>query len=295
MARTAGTRLADTILSTNEGWAAGRQNPLVDLRNGAQLGYAPDLTRYISNQSYIRKNLICLLVEPPRGFAMLGQNADLWNSTLRALVELHPLSIDGFAAGLEVDVQETAPVGGGGEQHQDFVNVTRARSEPTFRWTEKYGRPIEAFFRNWIQYLMMDPDTKVASIATLDGITTPTDMLADIYSMTCAFIEPDPTHTKVVKSWLCTNMFPHSSGEVTGRRELTAAGEAVTYDIKFSAISQYGLGVDQFCQGLMDSMNLANANPFLREAFVDGLAATMKDDPSYAQGITNMGATALQV
>lgn len=288
-------RVANQILQQKPIWAAGRQNAMVDLTIGGQLGFAPDITQYLGNQSYIRKNLICLLIEAPTGF-QLFPDASQWVATLRSLVELHPLSIEGLSAGLEVDVQDTAPVGGGGEQHQDFVNVTKARSEPTFRWTEKYGRPIESFFRNWIQNLMMNPDTKIAHVATLGSATKPTDMLADKYSMTCAFIEPDPTHTKVVKSWLCTNMWPHSSGEVSGRRELTAAGEAVTYDIKFSAISQYGIGVDQFCQSLLDSINITNADPYLRKAFVQQVSADVQAvTQGYAAGAANLGNNAVQV
>jgi hypothetical protein len=289
------TRPAETILQNNIAWASGRQNPMVDLRFGGQMGFAPDLTQYVSNQSYVQRNLICLLVEAPRGFSMMP-NGDKWVATLRSLVELHPLSIDGLQAGLEVTVEDTAPVGGGGQMHQDFTDVKMARSNPVFRWTEKYGMPISSFFRAWITYLMMDPDSKVANIATLAGVTRPGDMLADMYSATMAFIEPDPTHTKVVKSWLCTNMFPQGTGEITGRRELTAAGEAKTYDINFTAISQFGLGVDKFCQSLLDSINITNANPYTRPAFVQGITADVQAvTEGYRAGVSNLSNTAIRV
>lgn len=289
------SRVAETI-ATNVGWAQGRQNPMVDLRYGGQMGFAPDLTQYISNQAYVRRNLICLLVEAPRGFQMLGGQGDKWVGTLRALVETQAISIEGLQAGLEVDVQDTAPVGGGGEQHQDFVNVTKQRSNPVFRFNEKYGMPVSSFFRAWITNLMMDPDTKVANIATLAGGTVPPDMLADMYAATMAFIEPDPTHKKVVKSWLCTNMFPTGTGEVIGRRELTAASEATNYDITFTAISQFGIGVDQFCQKLLDSINITNANPYLRQAFVQEIAADVAAvTQGYREGAQNLGNTAIRL
>lgn len=288
------TRVADAILQNNVGWAAGHQNPMVDLRYGGQMGFAPDLTQWVSNQAYIRRNVICLLIEAPAGFKKLP-NPEYWTATLRALVELHPLSIDGLQAGLEVDVQDTAPVGGGGEMHQDFVNVTQQRSNPVFRWNEKYGMPISAFLRGWITNLMMDPNTKVANIATISGAGA-TDMLADMYSATMLFIEPDPTHTKVVKAWLCTNMFPHGTGEVNGRRELTAAGEPTNLDITFSAISQFGLGVDAFAQQMLDSINITNANPYLRPAFAQGISADVASvTEGYKAGAERMGSTALKV
>lgn len=288
-------RLANTILQNNVDFAAGRQNVLTDLRYGGQMGYAADYTRVVSNQAYVRRNLIALLVEAPRGFQYMS-NPDHWVSTLRALIELHPVSIDGLAQGLEVAVDETSPVGGAGEMHQDFMNVTRARSNPVFRWNEKYGMPVVTFMNAWVRNLIMDPDSKVANIATLGG-QVPTDMLMDMYSMTCAFIEPDPTHSKVVKSWLCTNMFPRDQiGEITGKRELAAPGEAVTYDVNFSAITQVGIGVDAFCQTLLDSMSVVGANPYARQAFVDGISADVaKQSEGYGSRITGLANTALQV
>ena len=286
-------RLSDAILQNNQAYAAGRQNPMLDLTKGGQMGFAPDYTQWVSNQSYIRRNLFCLLVEPPRGFSYL-QNGDKYTGVLKSLVELHALSIDGLQAGLEVETSET-PVGGGGQVQQHFTNVTEARSNPVFRFDEKYGMPVASFFRSWITHLMMDPHSKVANIGTLSG-NKPTDMLADMYSATMIFIEPDPTHTKVVKSWLCTNMFPTGTGEIVGRRDLTAAGEQTTYDINFTALTQFGLGVDQFAQRLLSNINITGANPYLRPAFVNDIAADVRAAAiGYENQVEHLGSTSLRL
>jgi hypothetical protein len=265
---------------------------MVDLQYGGMNGYAPDLTEWVSNQSYIRKNVIPLLVEAPRGFQYLP-NPESYVATLRALVELHALSIEGLNAGLEVSVEETA-VGGGGQMQQDFTDVKEARSNPVIRWNEKYGMPVSTFFRNWITNLMMDPHSKVAGIATL-GVA-PEDMLADMYSATMIFIEPDPTHTRVMKSWLVTNMFPQSSGEIVGSRDLTQPGQPVTYDINFTGIAQFGLGVDQFAQTLLDGINITGANPNNRAAFVQGISADIAAArASYATNVDTLARTAVPV
>ena len=286
-------RLTDAILQNNQAFAAGRQNPMIDLSKGGQMGFAPDYTQWVSNQSYIRRNLFCLLVEAPRGFNFL-QNGDKYVGVLKSLVELHALSIDGLNAGLEVETSET-PVGGGGQVQQHFTNVTEARSNPVFRFDEKYGMPVASFFRSWITHLMMDPHSKVANIGTLSG-NKPTDMLADMYSATMLFIEPDPTHTKVVKSWLCTNMFPTGTGEIVGRRDLTQAGEQTTYDITFTALSQFGLGVDQFAQQMLDGINITGANPYLRPAFISQIAADVRAAANgYEQQVESLGSSSLRV
>lgn len=286
-------RLNEAILQSNQAYAAGRQNPMLDLQYGGQMGFAPDYTQWVSNQSYIRRNLFCLLVEAPRGFGFL-QNGDKYIGVLKSLVELHALSIDGLQAGLEVETSET-PVGGGGQMQQHFTNVTEARSNPVFRFDEKYGMPVASFFRSWITHLMMDPHSKVANVGTLSG-NKPTDMLADMYSATMIFIEPDPTHTKVVKSWLCTNMFPTGTGEIVGRRDLTQAGEQTTYDITFTALTQFGLGVDQFAQTLLDGINITGANPYLRQAFVNEITANVAAaSAGYEKQVETMGANALHL
>lgn len=286
-------RLSDTILSGNKAYATGRKNVMLDLRNGGQMGFAPDYTRYLSNQSYIRKNLFCLLIDAPKGFSLLP-DSDAYVGTLKSLVEVHPLSIDGLAAGLEVESVET-PVGGGGQVQQHFTNVTEARSNPVFRFDEKYGMPVAAFFRSWITNLMMDPYSKTANIATLNS-KRPEDMLADMYTATMAFIEPNELHTKVVKSWLCTNMYPQGTGEIVGRRDLTAAGEQTTYDITFSALTQFGIGVDQFCQTILDGMNITGANPYLRPAFATEISADVKAaTKGYEENVEKLGSEAIKV
>lgn len=261
-------RLTEAILGKDIAYAQGRQNTMLDLRYGGQMGYAPQLNQIISNQPYISRPLIALLIEAPLGFNDLP-NPQYWIETLRSLVELRALKITGLASSLEVAVEDTSPVGGAGEMHQDFTNVTRERSNPQFTWQEAYGLPVKSFLEGWVTNLMMDPNSKVANVSTLkDAAARPNAMLADYYGMTVAFIEPDPTHTKVMKSWLSTNMFPTGRlATVEGQRDLTQAGQQLAYDITFSAITQVGLGVDYYCQQLLDNINILGANPMARKAF----------------------------
>ena len=286
------SRVANAILQNGSSYAAGKQTPMVDLQYGGQMGYAPDLSEWVSNQAYIRRNVIALLVEAPKGFSLLPNSAS-WIATLRALVELHPISIDGLQAGLEVEIASN-PVGGGGQMQDDFIDVKETQSKVTFKWNEKYGMPIFAFLRGWITNLMMDPNTKFANVATLSG-QKPTDMLADQYSATMLFMEPDPTHTKVVKSWLITNMFPQGTGEVVGRRDPTAASETTTYDVPFTGIAQFSLGVDAFAQQILNGINITGANPYLRAAFVNQITAdVLAASKSYQSSVQAVGSQAIK-
>lgn len=261
-------RLTDAILGKDLAYAQGRQNAMLDLRYGGQMGYAPQLNQIISNQPYISRPLIALLIEAPLGFNDLP-NPDYWIESLRSLIELRALKIGGLDATLEVNVEDTSPVGGAGEMHQDFTNVTRARSNPQFTWQEMYGLPVKSFLEGWVTNLMMDPNSKVANVATLvEAGARPNAMLADYYGMSVAFIEPDPTHTKVMRAYLCTNMMPTGRiAQAEATRDLTQAGQQLQYDVTFSAITQVGMGVDYYCQQLLDNINILGANPLARQAF----------------------------
>lgn len=282
-------RLAQAILTGP--FTLGYDAPMVDPRIGGQNGYAPALTEWVNNQAYVAKQTICLLIEAPRGFAYLP-DPDYWVGALKALVERHPKSITGLARGLRVETVENA-VSGGGEIQQDMIDVKRERSAPNFTWVEKYGRPLQTLIEEWIINLLADPDTKVPNIITLPGVR-PTDMLADMHSATMLFFEPDPTHTKVLKAWLICNMYPLATGDITAKRELSAAMESGDFSVEFTALSQSSLGVRMFAQALLNSITFTNANPNLAPSFVGELDAdVLAAATGYAANAEALGAGAV--
>lgn len=261
------SRVTDAILQ--QGYSVNSNQPMLDLTYGGQHGWSPNLTEWVSNQAYVRRNLLCILLEAPKVFSLFP-DSQKWVQSLKSLMELHVRTIEGFNAGLTVEVDEH-PVGGAGEMQQEVIDVKRARSEPSFTFVEKYGRPIQTFLDYWIRYGLMDPDAKFALAATLGQ--APEDMLADWYSMSCLFIEPDPTHSRVVQSWVTTNMFPKGNGEIVGKRDLTTGLEIVNLTIEFTGLSQYGIGVNMFAQSILDQINIANADPFMRPSFIQQIQA----------------------
>lgn len=261
-------RLNDSLLN-GRAYNRGTSQPVLNAALGGVNGYSPDLREWVNNANYVQRNVVALLLEAPAFFQLLP-DANIWVSTLRAMVELHPRTIEGLNMGLTVDTQGT-PVGGAGEEQEEYINVTRERSRPVFTYNDKYGRPFQRFLEYWITYGLMDPASKVANIGTLSNY--PTDMLPDRYAMTVLFIEPDPTHRKVIKSWLCTNMFPKGTGDILGRRDLTSAMALPDLSIEFTALTQVGAGVDLLGQKMMDYLNITNANPNMRSAFISEIAA----------------------
>jgi len=264
------SRLTQAILGNKTAFANYSNSPMLDPTFGGQQGWAPNLSEWVSNQAYVRRNLVCILLEAPEFFKKMP-NGDKYIQTLKSLFELHALTIEGLNAELTVDVEEHA-VGGGGEKQHEFTNVTRATSEPSFTFVEKYGRPIQTFFETWIRYGIMDPDTKYALVNTISGANV-TDMLADMYSASALFFEPDPTHTKVVKAWIVTNMFPKSTGEISSKRDLNSASEVLNLSISFTGLSQSNMGARVMAQKILNNINKTNADPYMRKAFIDKSSA----------------------
>jgi hypothetical protein len=284
------TRLTDTILS-GRAYGKGLQAPLVDLKNGGQFGWSTDHKSWVSNAAFVRRNVIARLVAAPRGFADLDE-PQLWVETLKALIEERAKTIDGLQGELTVDYAAN-PFGGAGEEQEDPTNVTRARSTPNFTWTEAYNRAINAFWEGYITNLIMDPITKYPNVLTR-GVK-PSDLLPDYFTFTTMFIEPDPTHTKVVKAWLCANMAPKGAGAVEGRSDKAGGGETQDLSVEFTAITQVGLGVNLFAQRMLDEMNLTGANPNHRPAFIDSITADVaRGAKGYAEQIAAAGASAIQ-
>lgn len=282
------SRLSDAIAS---GGFADGLSPQLYLGYGGQNGLAPNPVEFASNQSYVRQKLVCLLLEAPLGFRYLPDPL-FWTSSLKAMVERHALRIEGLKRGLTNTFTET-PVGGGGEMQEDITNVTRERTQVSFTWKDKYGRPIQRMLEEWTNNLLMDPETKIPNIAML--ATSPTDMLVDITSMTCLFFEPDPSYSSVQKAWIVSGMMPRGNGEEEGVRDMREENEPSELTIEFTGVATSNFGVRSFAQMMLNNINITNANPYLQPSFMQGVAA---DVAAFGQGYKEqaeaMGASALQ-
>ena len=284
-------RYSDTILD-RRGYARYEEVPMVDLKYGGQFGALPDFPGYVSSSAYVSRPIVPVLLAAPLGFNHLD-NPEVYIRTLKSMVELQAKSIEGLNATLTVEFQSN-PFGGGGEQQEDFSNVTREQSRPTFVWTERQGKPFRALLTSWITGIMMDPNSKYPNVVS-NGNSGPNDLLPDYTGMTCLFYEPDPVHKKVNEAWLCTNMMPRTSGEITGNRDLPAGGQTRDYTVEFTAITQHGYGVKRLAQKILNSYNLGGMNPNLQQAFIQDISADVKAAPKgYAEALEENARTKIR-
>lgn len=266
-----------TILQSGVAYGLGANAPMIDLTYGGQMGWAPDQAAFMSNQAYVRRHLIPILIEAPPLFQYFP-NSPGFVAALRALIETQWLNVEGLNRGLTTSFAEN-PFGGSGQIQQDLTNVKRTESRPKHTYLERYGRPIQRFLETWITYAGMDPDTKFPMVTTLPSFQAnggAADLLADQTTATVLYIEPDPFGRKVQQAWLCFNMFPEGTGDIVGSADKTQDMQTLNVDVQFTALHQVGVGVDAFAQQILNTINYSGASPFMKQAMVQQISADVK-------------------
>lgn len=283
-------RLSDQKLTT--AYMNGSDTFAWDPKYGDQQGWSTNIGQFVSNQAFVSRPLCCCLLEAPRIFRYIP-DGHKYIETLKAIIEVHALTITGFNEQLNVEFDQRA-VGGAGAQQHEVVNVTREQPTPTFSFVEKLGRPIQHFLDFWIRYLLMDPEAKFALAAILNNPEI-TDLGADMVSMTVLFYEPTIDLKGVSHAWLCTNMMPHTTGDQSSQRDLQSSQQIRDLEIEFTALAQVGPGVKRMASDIMKSINTIRADPYYSKAAVDGIDEYVKGsgDTTYRNSVERAGRDAV--
>ena len=260
---------------------------LLDPSFGGQFGFATNIAGWISNQAYVKQNLIALLLEAP-GFFQYMPNPAKWVEILRNLIETRIVTIEGLKAGIKVST-DTHPIGAAGEMQHEPTDSKRDQTEPVLNFgPDIYGNSIQKFIAWWIMYGIMEMETKVPMAISL-GKGPFGSWLAPQYSMTCMFIEPDQVFEKPVHAWIVPGMWPMENGAVDGRKDKTSAMPFSEVSIPFTGFSLYGEGVNDVAQAMMKLINYTNANPNLRKSYITGATADIKAAAvGYAKGVDDL-------
>lgn len=269
-------RLENALLGEGIAFGKNAQARMLDPRYGGQSGYAPVLGEWVSSAMQRRMHLIPILLQYPRAFDLLPDSAR-WIGTLKAIVERHPLTIEGLNGSLTVNTTPN-PVGGGGQNMHEFTNVMEEESNVVMTWNERYGAPISRFWRRYITTLMMDPHSKFPNLATITGARNIEDLLPDMYSFSMLFIEPNPLHNQVQNAWVVANMFPQSSGEIIGSMDKQSDLNTMPLNITFGGLAQYGDGPAMFAKQILDTIDITNAAPTSRKAFIDEIQSDILNE-----------------
>ena len=262
--------------------------PSLDQSVGMLHGYQPNYGSYVSNTGYTPRNIIPILLEAPRGFAFLPDSSKAV-ATLKNLMESQAKTISGLRTGYEVSFSERQ-VSSAGHMMSDPSNVTEAISQVSYTWDERYGKAIQAFWKHYVRNLIADPTTNQPGVMNIwqgavggNGVIQhePTEQLADFFSFTMLFIEPDPLRRYVFDAWLINNMIPHGTGIHESGYDVAADFAVPEVSIEFTGMPVQNMGVTQLAQDILTQINYIDAGPLHQGAHVPVTAPAVR-----AQGAT---------
>ena len=286
-------RVQNALLGQGQAYMFGTTNPALDIALGGQMGWSVNMVEWVNAQPYVRIDMVPIVMEVPTGFQDLP-DSQLWIDAYVALWGTRMSRITGIQSTLTVDVVESA-VGRAGEMFEVPSNATMARSQLSTECDEIYGRPIQKYLEAYNNLLIRDPNTGIANINTLSS-TTRTDMLADVYSGTILFFEPNPCFAEPQDAVLCCNVFPKGAGDRTMSRELGQVGDKVTLNVEWGCIAQRGYGVLKLAREMMQLINIAGANPTMAVPLVSEASADAQSARrSFQQGVADLAANQVTV
>lgn len=248
--------------------------------NIPQIGKVVDGTtyeNYLANTPYVSQDVIAKVLTTPKFFELMPQK-DMLRKIWVSLFEEHPKSITGFNSTLNVETDEVE-IGGTNEFLQTPKDVKRSRTTVTLEIPEKMNKAVTKFIDMCIRYGIKDPVVKrplaaqyVSNISSISGGWTP-----DYYSGSVMYFEPDVTRLAVVDAWLQVQVFMKTTGDRTGKRNLSAGGDSVSLSIETAGITMVGENVIEFAQTLLPNINNLYAIPDKDFTLpVDGIAAELK-------------------
>jgi F0F1-type ATP synthase alpha subunit len=135
----------------------------------------------------------------------------------------------------------------------------------------------------------MDPDIGAPAIIgnsqyLSDGSPA---MTPEMQSFSVLALEPDQSHTRVVRAWLTTNMIPKRTGDIIGRREMQGSQEADDVNIEFTGTTRVGRGVNEFAVRYLKSLAMRDVRPYdMRAAYTEFNSDLTDNQESYKRNIT---------
>lgn len=250
--------------------------PQLDLTEGGQNGLTRAPHQWVSGHSHVRQKLFATLISAPSGYQWM-EDTEKRIATLKALIEVLPLTIEGLTSTITWEFSET-PVGNSGEMHETVIDAKRARSVPSFTWSEKAGEAIAKFFTENGILLQMDPETGYPGIISAPKYIeagSPT-ILGEHQSMMVLYYEADATLTNITNAWLVSNQMMKSGGEILGKREIAGAGEVPTVSIEFTGMTLSNSHVVKMAKEHLATLKLEDLRPDDLKPYTSEISADVK-------------------
>lgn len=245
--------------------------PMLDLTFGNHGGYNPHIGGFdvngnnfeeiLASSAYVKQPLIPVLLAFPEYMNKLPENSMSIKYMFKALVEKAYNSFGGFNGKISV-ITEEHQIGSSQEMYEEVMDVQRARSQISYNFTERAGKPIQRILNHLIFNAMMHPDTKAPLIRNyLSQEDINSLYLPNMYRFCAIYIEPDRTFFNCVDAFLVVNAFFKDSGDRDGGRDLKNRTKLVEYDIELASITMNDDNTIELGQKILSSMSIHSMTP----------------------------------
>lgn len=277
------SRLSDSVAQSGAGAGAYTRTTMANPLVGGYFGFSANMANYVANAGFRLQQLQCAVLWVPGAIQNLD-NPELWVGHIKAVMEQHTRTIEGFQRALQVD-HFTQPAGGAGAEQFDPGNVTQQQPTPSHGIGEKYGFPNGTLFEWWIRLFIMDPDIKRPLIMFYPN--PPADLLPDMTSMICLYWDTDPTGFEIINAYLGVGMQPKSSGTRESRMDRSqAVASDLVHNIEFTGTFIMNEAVNQLAAEINAQRMTVGAIPYMQE-LPDELTTINTDVQAVKTGVAN--------
>ena len=194
---------------------------MVNPSQGSFNGYRSDLENWTTMQPRTPRSIIPIVIATPLMFNKLPGSQSLVKN-LKAMYEVHPLTIKGLKHGEEL-ITDEVDIGGSNSKLHVPIDVKAVESIVTFEWSALRGDPYKRLIELWYRNAIMDYRTKFPTIANYLGKGRAKEaaiMTLPWTSLSMAFIEPSVDGMHAEYCWIGSNIIPKSTGVTEGQRDL---------------------------------------------------------------------------
>jgi hypothetical protein len=205
---------------------------------------AKQLSIYTGKNNSPARNVI---VEPIINFTGMKIDSELYRAAnaLHCTLRYHAIKVSGLRDVKILDVT--------GKE------ILLADFRPVMEFDEVEG---EAIFRMF-DYFQLLKVRQLRKIATEQEAKFTFDVV---------FIEPDPTHTVVVRAWKIANAYIRELGGPDGKRDLTAAPDYKRVQIRLDGDFYRDENTMKQAKEILNDVRLVSSNPHSRTRFVENIS-----------------------
>jgi hypothetical protein len=248
--------------------------PMSNAIYGGQFGFSTEIGKidtdgirraeFISSQAHVPRDMIVYLIKYPLFFDLMPDPQFL-KDNWKAIIEEHSENITGIDTEVTVETEDNELGGSNSIYLDEVVGSVIARSQPVYEFTEKLGRPIGRFLKEYIMYGILDPYTRVALIGSISPAAREyfkhNLYTIDFYSFMALYVEPDTTCSHVVDAALHIAAYPKNSGEGTMTKNKQTSKTIQKLSINMAGPCITGRGIHAFAQKRLDEQGVRNTEP----------------------------------